>query len=72
MPIFRCDYGKNIRVGNDFLANDNVTILDVAPVTICNNCMLAPNVIITTIGHNLEPYIRSKQTAICKPITIGD
>lgn len=72
MPVFRCDYGKNIRVGNDFLANYNVTILDVAPVTIGNNCMLAPNVIITTVGHPLEPDIRSKQTAICKPITIGD
>ncbi len=28
---FQCDNGKNIRVGDEFLANYNVTILDIAP-----------------------------------------
>ncbi len=30
---FRCDYGCNIHIGNNFFANFNLTILDEAPVT---------------------------------------
>lgn len=41
---FRCDYGKNIEVGNNFFANYNCVILDVAKVTIGENVMFAPNV----------------------------
>lgn len=31
-PGFQCDCGKNIHVGKHFIANFNVTILDIAPV----------------------------------------
>nr|MBS9408549.1 acetyltransferase [Streptococcus oralis] len=31
---FRCDYGYNIHVGENFYANFDCTILDVCPVTI--------------------------------------
>lgn len=41
---FNCDYGKNIHVGEDFLSNYNLTILDIAPVTIGKNVMIGPNV----------------------------
>ena len=41
---FNCDYGYNIRIGENFYANVGCTILDVAPVTIGDNVMLAPNV----------------------------
>lgn len=33
-PPFRCDYGSNIEVGENFFANYNLTILDVGKVTI--------------------------------------
>ena len=33
-PGFRCDSGSNIHVGDNFLANFNVTILDIGPVRI--------------------------------------
>ena len=37
-PGFMCDSGKNIYVGDQFLANYNVTILDIMPVHIgCND-----------------------------------
>ena len=32
LPGFHCDNGSNIHAGDDFLANYNVTILDIAPV----------------------------------------
>ncbi|MBE5993873.1 MAG: sugar O-acetyltransferase, partial [Paenibacillaceae bacterium] len=41
---FHCDYGWNIEVGENFFANYNLTILDVAKVTIGKNVQIAPNV----------------------------
>lgn len=34
---FQCDLGINIHIGDNFLANYNLTILDMAKVTIGNN-----------------------------------
>lgn len=45
-----CDYGANIEVGENFFANYNLTILDVAKVVIGKNAMIAPNVSIYTAG----------------------
>ncbi|WNS82273.1 sugar O-acetyltransferase [Domibacillus sp. DTU_2020_1001157_1_SI_ALB_TIR_016] len=71
-PNFNCDNGKNIHVGEDFLTNYNVTILDIAPVHIGDYCMIGPNTLITTVGHPLSPKGRREKKAISKPVTIGD
>lgn len=60
-PNFNCDYGKNIHVGKDFLANYNVTILDIASVTFGDYCMVGPNTLITTVGHPMTPLGRQKK-----------
>ena len=39
-PGFRCDSGSNIHVGDNFLANFNVTILDIGPVRIGDHVMI--------------------------------
>lgn len=70
-PNFNCDNGKNIHVGADFLTNYNVTILDIAPVHIGDNCMIGPNTLITTVGHPLSPKGRREKRAYGKPVTIG-
>ena len=72
LPVFNCDNGKNIRVGNNFLANYNVTILDIQPVTIGNDVMIAPNTLITTVNHPLNPAGRRKHLGIAKPVKIGN
>lgn len=72
LPVFNCDNGKNIRVGKNFLANYNVTILDIAPVTIGDYVMIAPNTLITTVNHPLSPSGRRKHLGIAKPVTIGN
>ncbi len=69
---FRCDYGANIHVGDYFYANFNCVILDCAPVTIGNNCMLAPMVGIYTATHPLDAKQRSSGKEYAKAITIGD
>lgn len=71
-PPFYCDYGKNIFVGKNFFANFNCTILDVAKVTIGDNCFLAPGVGIYTAGHPIHPEIRNSGYEYGIGITIGD
>lgn len=71
-PSFRCDYGKNIHVGEYFYANFNCVILDVAEVIIGDNCMLAPNVAIYTATHPIDPTERNSGVEYAKKIVIGD
>ncbi|WPC18366.1 sugar O-acetyltransferase [Pediococcus inopinatus] len=69
---FNCDYGKNIHVGEDFLSNYNLTILDIAPVTMGHNVMIGPNVDIYTVNHPMTPEGRRKYLAQASPVTIGN
>jgi maltose O-acetyltransferase len=70
-PTFRCDYGSNIHVGENFYMNFNCVILDVAPVRIGDNCMCAPNVQIYTATHPVIAEERISGLEYAKPITIG-
>ena len=69
---FNCDCGYNIRIGENFYANVGCTILDVAPVTIGDNVMLAPNVNIYTAGHPLDAEIRNSGLEYAYPVNIGN
>ena len=72
MPVFNCDYGKNIHVGDDFLINYNGVILDIAPVHIGDHVMIGPNTLITTVGHPLTPKGRREHLGVAQTITIGN
>lgn len=69
---FNCDYGLHIRVGRQFLANYNVTILDIMPVTIGDYVMIGPNTLISTVNHPISPRGRRAHLGIGKPVTIGN
>lgn len=71
-PSFNCDYGCNIHVGENFYANFNCVILDIAEVRIGANCMLAPQVGIYTATHPIDPVERNRGFELGKPINIGD
>lgn len=71
-PTFRCDYGYNIHVGENFYANFDCVILDVCPVYIGVNCFMAPGVHIYTATHPLDPVERASGAEFGKPVTIGD
>lgn len=71
-PSFKCDYGYNIHVGEDFYANYDCVILDVCEVQIGHNCLLAPGVHIYTAAHPLDPNERSSGLEFGKPVTIGN
>lgn len=70
-PSFRCDYGYNIFLGKNFYANFDCVILDVCPVHIGDNCMLAPGVHIYTATHPLDAETRNSGVEFGKPVTIG-
>ena len=71
-PPFYCDYGFHIEVGENFFANYNCTIIDVAKVKIGDNCQLAPNVAIYTAGHPVHPDSRNSLYEYGIGVTIGD
>ena len=71
-PPFYCDYGTHIEAGKNLFVNYNCTIIDVAKVTIGDNCQLAPNVAIYTAGHPVYPVTRNSGYEYGKAVTIGD
>ncbi len=72
VPPFYCEYGTHLKVGKNFFANYNCTILDVAEVRIGDNCQMAPNVAIYTAGHPVHPDTRNSMYEYGKAVTIGD
>ena len=72
LPVFTCDNGKNIHVGDEFLANYNVTILDIAPVYIGDHVMIGPGTLITTVNHPLSPAKPRRHIGQAKAVKIGN
>lgn len=71
-PSFHCDYGFPIFIGDNFYANYDCIILDVAPVTIGDNVMFGPRVCVYAAGHPLDAEVRSSGVELGKPVTIGN
>lgn len=71
-PPFRCDYGTNTTIGNNFYANFDCVFLDVAPIVIGENVMFGPKVNLLTPGHPIDAVIRNSGLEFGKKITIGD
>ncbi len=80
-PPVRFDYGFNTSVGDRFFANFNLTVLDVAPVTIGQDVYIGPNVTFAAPMHEMNAEKRrARQRAdgswydleYAKPITVGN
>ena len=69
---FNCDNGKNIFIGDNFVGNYNLVILDVKEVYIGNDVMIGPNTTITTVGHPINPNGRRKRLAQASEVRIGN
>lgn len=69
---FHCDFGINIRIGDHFVGNFNLTILDEAPVTIGHHVFIGPNTNLCTVTHALCAEQRNEGIMRARPITIGD
>lgn len=71
-PPFRCDYGYNIEIGDNFFANYNLIILDCARVKIGDYVFIGPNVGIYTAGHPIHSDLRNQELEFALPIEIGN
>lgn len=71
-PPFRCDYGYNIEIGENFYSNYNLIILDCTKVIIGDNVLIGPNVSIYTAGHPVHYEIRNQEYEYALPIHIGN
>lgn len=78
-PIF-FDYGLNTKIGDNFYANYNLTVLDTCPVVLGNNEFFGPNITLATPLHGLlytdrnTQVINGQETTLeyGKPLTIED
>lgn len=71
-PPFRCDYGCHITIGNNFYANYDCIIIDVAKVNIGNNVFFGPRVGVYTAGHPIDADVRNTLLEFGTEITIGN
>lgn len=71
-PPFRCDYGFNISIGDNFYANFDCIILDICQVSIGRNVLLGPRVCIYAAEHPVDATVRAAGLERGRPVTIGD
>ncbi|MEG1395009.1 MAG: sugar O-acetyltransferase [Clostridia bacterium] len=72
-PPLRSNWGgKHVSFGNFVYANFNLTLVDDGNIIVGNNVMFAPNVIVATAGHPVEPSLREKGCQFNKDVVIGD
>lgn len=71
-PSFHCDYGANITLGDGVFINYDCVFLDVAPITIGNRVLIAPQAGLYTAGHPLDPEVRASGLEFGRPITLED
>lgn len=70
-PNFRCDYGYNIHVGDNFYMNFDCIFLDICEIWIGDHCFIAPGVHIYTATHPLNPHERNSGVENGIPVNIG-
>jgi hypothetical protein len=73
-PPFRCDYGSQVRLGDNVYINCCCTIIDTCLVTIGSRTLIGPNVNFYTAIHPQDPEVRNglKGPEMGKEIHIGE
>ena len=70
-PVF-CDYGYNMKIGDDCFFNFNCVFLDICEIKIGNGVKFGPNVSLYGGTHPVNAKIRRTGLEYGKPIVIGD
>lgn len=71
LPV-RANWGFNTHWGKDCYANFNLTLVDDNEIFIGDNVMIAPNVVIATAGHPIDPELRRSFCQYAMPVNIGN
>ena len=70
-PPFFCDYGYNIRLGDQVFLNFNCVILDVVEVSIGDRTQIGPAVQIYAADHPRDAKTRRSGLEFGRPVRIG-
>ncbi len=70
-PMFQCDYGTNIHLGERVFMNFGCVILDCAEVRIGDGTLMGPGIHIYAGTHPLSAAVRRSGLEFAKPVTIG-
>lgn len=71
-PTFRCEFGRNIHIGNNFYANFDCVMLDGGGIYIGDDVLLAPRVGIYTSNHAIDAAERAAGGCYAEPVRIGN
>jgi maltose O-acetyltransferase len=71
-PPLAVDSGSNVHLGDRTFVNSGLTALDVAAITIGDDCLIGPNVQLLTPTHPVDPQPRRDKLEAAEPITLGD
>ena len=63
--------GKHVHFGNAVYANFGLTLVDDTDIFVGDNTMFAPNVVVATAGHPINPELRAKAYQYNMPVHIG-
>lgn len=70
--FFRCEFGFNITIGNNFYANYDCILLDGGEIVIGNNVLFGPRVGIYTSNHAIDAEERIAGGCYSKSVKIGN
>ena len=68
---FKCEFGKNITLGDNVYINFGCVVLDCAEVTIGAHALLGPNIGLYPVNHAADAEERMQGCCSGKPIRIG-
>lgn len=71
-PNFRCEFGRNISIGNNFYANFDCVMLDGGSIEIGNDVLFGPRTGIYTSNHATDAGERAAGACYAKPVRIGN
>ena len=71
-PDFRCEFGKNITIGDNVYINFGCIILDCSEVTIGSHTLLGTNIGLYAANHSTDATERINGGCYGKPIHIGN
>jgi galactoside O-acetyltransferase len=62
---------RNVHFGKGIYCNANVAFVDDADIYVGDDCLIAPNVVISASGHPILPVLRERNYVFNAPVHIG-
>lgn len=72
LPFYANWGGKHLHLGNYVYANFGLTLVDDGHIYVADHVMFAPNVMIATANHPLNPDLRRRGLQYAKDVHIGE